>query len=100
MERQLSVTATWRAFLPLFAEVLAMARLDAGPAVGYRRVYRGAAGATPALDRLLGVVGRPESPCRTGGRLMRPTAVTLDWSASACIITEHETVAWRRIQHE
>jgi len=30
VEHHLSVTATWRAFLSLFAEVLAMARLDAG----------------------------------------------------------------------
>src|SRR5262249_39601120 len=30
VEHQLSVMATWRAFMPLFAEVLAMARLDAG----------------------------------------------------------------------
>ena len=30
VEHQLSVTATWRAFVPLFAEVLEMARLDAG----------------------------------------------------------------------
>jgi|RhiMetdeSRZDD1v2_1073273.scaffolds.fasta_scaffold123394_5 hypothetical protein len=30
VEHHLSVAATWRTFLPLFAEVLAMARVDAG----------------------------------------------------------------------
>ena len=30
VEHHLSVTATWRAFVPFFAEVLAIARLDAG----------------------------------------------------------------------